>query len=134
MKCTKKKKLVHENRGKKKTHKHKQICGIVPGSGWGGKKLFMCFFLGHSLWGRKTHKQNPPKTSRDNPVKQLFRCFLLYVFSIFFAPNCARETRGMRKFHPSKKNKCAVFRFKDQNSEFNAHSQTWTILSTIDSN
>ena len=62
------------NLERKKTHKHKHICGIVPGMG-GWQKFVYVFFSGHSLWGRKTHKQNPPPKSRDNPVKILFMHF-----------------------------------------------------------
>ena len=73
----------NNNSGKEKTHKHKQICGIVPGLG-GCQKFVYVFFSGHSLGGEKTHKQNSPPKSRDNPVKILFTCFVFYVF--FFAP------------------------------------------------
>ena len=39
-----------------------------PGIGWVAKSC-LCVFSGHSLWGRKTHKQNPPTPkSRDNPL------------------------------------------------------------------
>ena len=41
--------------GKEKTHKHKQICGIVPGLGGCQNFVHVLFFSGHSLWGRKTH-------------------------------------------------------------------------------
>ena len=44
-----------------------------------GKHLVYMFFSGHSLWGRKTHKRNPPK-SRDNPVNSLFVCVSLWWF------------------------------------------------------
>ena len=41
----------------------------------------MCFFSGHSLRGRKTHKTKSVQKSRNNPVKCLFmRFFFLYVF------------------------------------------------------
>ena len=45
-------KRTQENSGKEKTHKHKQICGIVPGLG-GCQKFVYVFFAGHSLWRRK---------------------------------------------------------------------------------
>ena len=71
------------SQGKEKTHKHKQICGIVPGLG-GAKNLFMCFFFGSFLMGEKKHiNKIPPKIpgqSRENFV---------YVFCslcVFFAP------------------------------------------------
>ena len=44
-----------QNISKRKTHKHRQICGIVLG--WGGCQKFVSvfFFLsGHPLWARKT--------------------------------------------------------------------------------
>ena len=75
--------------GKGKTHKHKQICGIVPGLG-GVPKFCLCvFFSAHSLWGRKTHKQSPPPPkSRDNPVKILFTCFFFMCFFARFRASC----------------------------------------------
>ena len=54
--------------GKDKTHKHKQICGIVPGLG-GCQTFVYVFFSGHSLWGRKKHiNKIPPRQSRGNFV------------------------------------------------------------------
>ena len=67
------------SQGKKKTHKHKQIRGIAPGLG-GWQKFVYVFFFGSFLMGGKTHKQNPPPRSRDNPVKILFTRFSLCVF------------------------------------------------------
>ena len=52
--------------GKEKTHKHKQICGIVPGLG-GCQKFVYVFFSGHSLGGEKTHKQNSPQNPGTIP-------------------------------------------------------------------
>ena len=46
----------------RKRHKHKQICRIcriVPGLG--GWQKYVYVIWGYSLWGRKTHKQNPPQ-------------------------------------------------------------------------
>ena len=37
--------------GKEKTHKHKQICGIVPGLG--GCRKYVCVFFGSFLMGEK---------------------------------------------------------------------------------
>ena len=45
-------KLQTHHSGKEKTHKHKQICGIVRGLG-GRQNFVYVFFSGHSLWGRK---------------------------------------------------------------------------------
>ena len=74
--------------GKKKTHKHKQICGIVPGLG-GCQNFVYVFFSGHSLWGRKKHINKIPTKSRDNPVKILFTCFFFMCFfrSLFLSSN-----------------------------------------------
>ena len=49
----------------------------------GATILILCvFFSGHSLWGRKTHKQSPPPKSRDNPVRIWFTCF--FSLCVFF--------------------------------------------------
>ena len=58
--------------GKEKTHKHNQICGIVPGLGGCQKVVYVFFLRVIPYGGEKTHKQPPPKKSRDNPVKILF--------------------------------------------------------------
>ena len=70
------------NSGKEKTHKHKQICGIVPGLG-GCQKFVYVFFWVVPYGGEKHIKKSPPK-SWDNPVKILFTCFF---FMCFFAPD-----------------------------------------------
>ena len=55
----------------RKTHKHNQICEIVPGLG-GWRKSIYVLFWGHCLWGRKnTYTKSPPK-SRENQVNCLF--------------------------------------------------------------
>ena len=75
--------------GKEKYININKICGIVPGLGGCRKVVYVFFFLGSFLMGKeKTHKQNPPQKSRDNPVKCFFTCFFLYVF--FFAPKFPR--------------------------------------------
>ena len=69
--------------GKEKTHKHKQIRGIVPGLG-GCQKVFYVFFFffffGSFLMGERKHiNKIPPKIpgqSRENFVY----VFFLYVF------------------------------------------------------
>ena len=38
--------FVRENSGKEKTHKHKQIWGIVPGLGGRQKVVYVTFFSG----------------------------------------------------------------------------------------
>ena len=53
--------------GKEKTHKHKQICGIVPGLG-GCQKFVYVFFFRVIPYGReKTHKQNYPQNPGTIP-------------------------------------------------------------------
>ena len=65
----------------KKTHKHKQICGIVPGLGGCQKFVYVFFCSGHFLWGeKKTHKQNSPKNPGTIPWKFSLRVFSLCVF------------------------------------------------------
>ena len=69
--------------GKEKTHKHKQICGIVPGPGGCQKFVYVFFFRVISYGGEKHINKIPPKNpgqSRENFV---------YVFCslcVFFAP------------------------------------------------
>ena len=46
--------------GEKKTHKHEQICGIVPGLG-GCQIMFMCFFRVIPFGGEKHINRIPPK-------------------------------------------------------------------------
>ena len=69
--------------GKEKTHKHKQICGIVPELG--GCHIFcLClflFFLGSFLMGRKTQKQNPPKIPGQSREKLVVFCSLCVLFA-----------------------------------------------------
>ena len=66
----------------KKTHRHKQICGIVPGLGGWQNFVYVFFFSGHSLWGRKTHKQNPPQ----NPGTISWNvCLRVFFFMCFFS-------------------------------------------------
>ena len=65
--------------GKEKTHKHKQICGIVLGLGGWQNFVYVFFRSFLNYEGEKTHKQNPPKIpgqSRENSVY----VFSLYVF------------------------------------------------------
>ena len=61
--------------GIEKSHKHKQIGEIIPGLG--GWQTFVCavFFLGGRGGGEK-HINKIPRKSRDNPVRNLFMCFL----------------------------------------------------------
>ena len=63
--------------GKEETHKHKQICRIVPGlCGW--QNLFMHFLGSFLLVGRQTHKQNPPQNPGTIPWR--------FCLCVFFAP------------------------------------------------
>ena len=75
---------VVKTQGKKKTHKHKQIYGIVPRLGGCQKFVYVFFLFGPSPMGEKKHINKIPPKSRDNPAKIMFTCFFLYVF--FFAP------------------------------------------------
>ena len=59
------------------------MSGIIPGL-CGGNHFIHVSFLGHSLWVRKTHKQNPLEI--PGPAKIMF-----YVF--FFVVFCARKDR-----------------------------------------
>ena len=53
--------------GKKKTHKHKQICGIVPGLGGCQKFVYVFFFRVIPYGGEKTHKQNSTRNPGTIP-------------------------------------------------------------------
>ena len=55
----------------------------------GAKILFMCFFFGSFLRGEKTHKQPPPKKSRDNSVNILFMCYFSLCAFFFSLPEMA---------------------------------------------
>ena len=65
----------------KKTHKHKQICGIVPGLG-GWQHFVYVFFRVIPYGGEKTHKQNSPPEILDNPVR--FLCVFVFIWFFFF--------------------------------------------------
>ena len=69
------------NSGKEKTHKHKQICGIVPGLG-GYQKFVYVFFRVIPYGAEKTHKQNSPQNPGTIPWKFCLRVFSLCVFSL----------------------------------------------------
>ena len=57
----------------------KQICRSVPGLG-GCQNFVYVFFFGSFLMGENIKKTKFPPKSRDNPVKNSFTCFFLYVF------------------------------------------------------
>ena len=88
--------------GKEKTHKHKQICGIVPGLG--GCQNFVDVFFGVIPYGEEKHinKVAPqiPGQSRENFG---LRVFLLYVWDAVDPGNCPKTgkspkvVRGGRK-------------------------------------
>ena len=70
--------------GKEKTHKHKQIRGIVPGLG-GCQNVVYVLFWGHSLWGRKRKKHinkvpPPKKIARQSRENFVYVSFSLCVF------------------------------------------------------
>ena len=69
----------------RKTHKHKQMCGIVPGlDGW--QDFGFVFFL----MGRNAHKPNPPQNPGTIPVKNLLMCSFLCVCVVFKLGSCRR--------------------------------------------
>ena len=74
--------------GKEKTHKHKQICGIVPGLGGCAKQLFMCLcFFFSFLMGEKKHiNRIPPKIPGQSREHFVYVFFSLCVF-FCFAPS-----------------------------------------------
>ena len=85
--------------GKEKTHKHKQICGIVPGLG-GVPKICLCVFFGSFLMGEKKHiNKIPPKIpgqSRENFV------YVFFSLCVFFARDKGQQLKGkivFRIFH-----------------------------------
>ena len=62
---------------KRKTHEHKQICGIVLLNWVGAKNLFMCFYRVIPFGGEKHINKSPPKIpgpSRENFDKFLSLC------------------------------------------------------------
>ena len=56
-------------------------------------KFCLCVFGGHSLWGRKTHKQNPPKIPGQSCEN-----FVYVFFSLFFRSpfNEKKTSSGLR--------------------------------------
>ena len=75
--------LPHQVQGKNKTHKNKQICGIVWGLGGCQKVVYVFFFRVIPYGGEKKHINKippPPPKSRDNPVKIMFMCFFFMCF------------------------------------------------------
>ena len=69
-----------EVQGKISTHKHQQICGIVPGLG-GRQTLVMCFFGGGpSLWGEKHINKIPQKILGQSRENYVYVCFSFCVF------------------------------------------------------
>ena len=51
----------------------------------GGQNIFMCFFSGHSLWGRKKHIDKvPPKIPKQSREKSVY---VLFALCVFFTPN-----------------------------------------------
>ena len=58
-------------------------------------KICLCVFGGHFLWGRKTHKQNPPQ-SWENLVKKKLMCFL---FMFFFSPKSGPMSHDIVRYY-----------------------------------
>ena len=71
--------------GTEKTHKHEQICGIVPGLG-GRQNFVYVFFRVIPYGGERTHKQNSPKNPGTIPWRFCLRVFSLCECVFFFAP------------------------------------------------
>ena len=63
------------NSGREKTHKHKPICGIVPGLG--GCQFFFVFI---PYGGEKHINKIPPKIPGQSRVNFVYVFFFLYVF------------------------------------------------------
>ena len=62
-----------------------KFAGLSPRLGGYQKVVYVFFFFfsGHSLWGRKTHKQNSPQNPGTIPWKF---CLRVLFFMCFFAP------------------------------------------------
>ena len=70
----------------------------------GGKRLFMCFFSGHSLWGRKSTKTKSPPNCGIIPWNFCscvfsFTCFFLFP-SLGFPQKGAFVKAGLRRMCP----------------------------------
>ena len=79
-------KLYHIHR-ERKTHKHRQICGIVPGLG-GWQKFVHAFFRVIPIWGRKKNTQTKspqkiPGQSRETFVYVFFSLKAVAVPGVF---------------------------------------------------
>ena len=73
---------THPHSWKERTHKHKQICGIVPGL-CGCQNLVYVFF-GSFLMGEKKHiNKIPPKIPAQSREEFVY---VLFSFCVFFAP------------------------------------------------
>ena len=74
---------LHEASGaqKEKTHKHKQICWIVPGLG-GCQKFVLCFFRVIPYGGEKHVNKIPPKIPGQSRENFVYVFFSLCVFSL----------------------------------------------------
>ena len=72
------KQTLGQGQGKKKTHKHKQMCGIVPGlDGW--QNFVYVFFRVIPYGGEKHINKIPPKIPGQSREKLVY-VFFLYVF------------------------------------------------------
>ena len=93
--------------GKEKTHKHKQICGIVPGLGGCQTFVYVFFFRVIPYGGEKTHKQNPPQNPGTIPGKFCLR--VLFFMCFFRSPP---KTENFQDFRLGLK-------FSSENETFN---------------
>ena len=87
-----------------KTHKHKQICGIVPDWG-GGKTLLMCFYRVIPYGGNKI----PPPPNQDKNPRTILRkfcsCVFLFVFWLLIdtaAKGGRQKGADISRKHPSR--------------------------------
>ena len=87
----------------RKTHKHKQICGIVPGLGGCQKVVYVFFFVGSFLMGEKKHiNKIPPKIpgqSRENFVYVFFSLCVFFSLPIINSVHtrCIVKTGGFTR-------------------------------------
>ena len=99
--------------GKEKTHKHKQICGIIPALGGCQKVVYVFFFRVIPYGGEKTHKQNSPPKPGTIPWKIGLRVFFfMCFFRSLVSPGVAKVRLDLRQFPLSRTLEC-LQRFTD---------------------
>ena len=79
----------------KEKHKHKQICGIVPGLGGCQNFVYVFFFFGSFLMGEKKHINKMPHKipgqSRDNFV------YVFFLYEFFSLPKMLLRSPPLKK-------------------------------------